>query len=422
MIVKKLNAGALQFTMYVVVVIALVLGAFIILLHTHKHFKIQTNVSLEVIKNCDKGMLYATQNSDLLRDTLELNIFNETFKTVKIHKTHWGVFEKVTSVSKIKNKVLKKIALVGGRQLKTKRTALYLEDHNKPLVLVGNTKIQGLAYVPKQGIRTGNISGHSYYGNALIYGNTKFSGQLPQFSNSLKNEIEITPYKYKNAENTMFLDVQNSKKLENSFYNPIKLLYSSYAIELFDEAFTGNIVVQSGTKITVHSQSKLKDVLLIAPEIEVKHHVKGCFQAFATKKITVGKNCELTYPSALVLNNTDAYNHQKNKLDNPSFIELSKGSLVKGVVIFLGNDKNYHPQIIIQDKVKIYGEVFCNKNIELLGEIKGAVFTSGFVANQSGSMYQNHIYNGQIIVDNLSGEYVGLSFLNSKKGITKWLY
>ena len=37
----KVKAGALQLTMFIVVVIALLLTAFIILIHTHKRFRLQ---------------------------------------------------------------------------------------------------------------------------------------------------------------------------------------------------------------------------------------------------------------------------------------------------------------------------------------------------------------------------------------------
>jgi hypothetical protein len=72
--------------------------------------------------------------------------------------------------------------------------------------------------------------------------------------------------------------------------------------------------------------------------------------------------------------------------------------------------------------VIIKGEVYCNTNIELKGTVFGTVYTSNFIAKQSGSVYQNHLYNATIVVDSLSQKYVGLPFSNSKKGVLKWLY
>src|SRR5690606_7262137 len=158
MIWYKVKAGALQLTMFMVVVIALMLAAFIILVDTHKRFNIQTDFVLETIDNTNKGIDYVLQNDVNLNDTLAINLDDQDFKTLTVHRGYWGLFEKIMASSKIKSNSFRKIALVGASQPDMDRMALYIEDQNKPLVLVGNTKIQGLAHVPEQGVRTGNIS------------------------------------------------------------------------------------------------------------------------------------------------------------------------------------------------------------------------------------------------------------------------
>ncbi len=419
----RVKAGALQLTTFIVVVIALLLSAFIILLHTHNTFKAQTSFVIETISNADKGIHYALQNTLQLNDTTLVNLHDEGYKTLKVHRDLWGVFEKIVVVSSIKNKTFKKIALAGASQPNVNRTALYLEEQNRPLVVVGNTKIQGDVYLPKQGVRTGNISGHSYYGNQLIYGNTKASQSLPKVQDEIVNQIATINKKYSHADANQFLDLSTKSTYLNSFYKPLQVIYSRETILLSEVALTGHILVQSETKIIVDATSNLKDVVLIAPIIQIKNNTEGVFQAIATKAITVGNHCKLNYPTALILEEKAQAktNNTSNHKDSP-FIKIKKGSKIKGSVMYLGSTKNYKAQILIDEKATIIGEVYCNRNIELLGNVYGTVFTSGFVANQSGSVYQNHIYNGKIMVDNLADEYVGLSFKNSKKHVAKWLY
>ncbi|WP_244462154.1 hypothetical protein [Wocania ichthyoenteri] len=420
----RVKAGALQFTMFIGVVIALLLAAFIILIHTYKTFKVQTDFLKESIENSDKGINYALQNKLQLNDTTLINLQDEDFKTLKVHRNFWGVFEKVIAVSNIKNKTFKKIALVGASQPDANRTALYLEEQNRPLVVVGNTKIQGDVYLPKQGVRTGNISGHSYYGNQLIYGNAKTSQSLPKLQNEILNQIATINKVYRNIDENQFLDLSIKRTYLNSFYKPLQVIYSRETIVLSEVLLTGHILVQSETKIIVDGASKLKDVVLVAPIIQIKNNVEGAFQAFATKEIRVGSRCKLNYPTALILNEEKIVTNSNtsNNLENIPFIKINKDSKIKGIVAYLGGIKNYKTQILIDEKATIIGEVYCNRNLELLGNVYGSVFTSGFVANQSGSVYQNHIYNGTIIVNNLSEEYVGLPFKNSKKDVAKWLY
>ncbi|TEB40500.1 hypothetical protein D0809_30295, partial [Flavobacterium circumlabens] len=81
--------------------------------------------------------------------------------------------------------------------------------------------------------------------------------------------------------------------------------------------------------------SQLKDVILIAPVIEIEDETIGTFQAIASKRITVGKTCKLSYPSALVLfqdnkNNPDEVS--TNPMDNKIFIDTK--SVVKGSICY----------------------------------------------------------------------------------------
>lgn len=423
---QKIKAGALQLTMFIVIVIALLLASFIILINTHKRFTIQTDFVLETIENANEGIDYALQNNISSNDTIIVNLKDEDYKTLKVYQDYWGLYEKVMSTSKIKTNTYKRIALLGALQPLNDRIALYVEDQNKPLVVVGNTKIEGVAYLPMQGVRTGSISGHSYYGSQLIYGLTKKSVELPKLLNGTLEHIKAIANNIENVNTNQFLDLKTGKTHKNSFYNPFQVIYSNTDIVLSDISLTGHILVQSKTKISLDKSSVLKDVILIAPIIEIQNESKGTFQAIATKEITIGENCILDYPSAFILIEEDLVikdpiENISNDVETP-FIKICMGANVKGVIAYLGHSKNYKAQVFVDENATITGEIYCNQNLELLGTVYGSVFTNNFVANQSGSSYQNHIYNATISINGLDQEYVGLLFENSKKGVAKWMY
>ncbi len=428
MVWLKLKAGALQLTLFIMVVIALLLASFVLLVHIHKRFNLQTDFVTETIYNADKGINYSLNNSFTLNDTLSINLNDEDYKTLKVHREFWGLFEKVTSTSTIKHKTFQKIALIGATQPKINRTVLYVEDNNKPLVLVGNTRIEGVTYLPKRGVKTGNISGNSYYGSKLIYGKTKTATKFPTLLTETNQHVK-TIYNQVTTLNNKWqrIDLQFGKTYANSFSKSLQYVIDSNPIVLNNVQLVGHIIVKSKTKIVVEPSATLKDVILIAPEIEIKNNVKGTFQCIATRTISVGKNCKLNYPSALVLNekkdvSTLSSTQTANKEHN---IKIGESSTIKGVVVFQGQPKtnNYKPQVIIENNAKVIGEVYCNQNLELRGSVFGSVFTANFIANQFGSVYQNHVYNATINVNELSQEYVGLTFNNTKeKGVLKWLY
>lgn len=422
----KLKAGALQLTTFIVVVIALLLAAFILLVHTHKQFQIQKDFIVETTRNSNLGINYTLKNSIRLNDTTTISHKDEDYKSLRVYRDYWGVFEKITSISKIKKKRFEKIALIGSKQADTYRPALYIQDNNKPLVLVGNTKIKGVAYLPKQGVKPGFISGQSYYGSKLIYGSTELSSVLPKIYNETINQIKSIGIQLSRIPQRQFLNIESGEQYSNSFTEPLKMIFSNNAIDLRDVELTGHILVQSKSKIVVYVSSKLKDVVLVAPEIEIRNNVNGIFQAIASKRIYIGKSVQLSYPSALIVNEKQDVELQgsKNQIAEQNSIIVNDNSIIKGLVMYLGQRKpnNYEVQIELKEKAIVYGELYCNENTELKGVVYGTVYTNNFIANQSGSIYQNHIYNGTIIIDELPQKYVGLPFVNSKKEVLKWLY
>lgn len=418
----KVKAGALQVTLFITIVIALLLTAFILLIHTHNTFDIQTDFIIENSKNTNKGINYTINQTTTLNDTTTVFIDDQQDKQLKVYRDFWGVFEKATSVATIKKHTLKKVALIGAKQELVNRTALYIQDNNRPLVVVGNTKIEGVAYLPERGVKPGNISGQSYYGDQLIYGQTKKSSILPKPYHETLNQIENISQQINTTDNDQFITLEQGKTYQNSFLQPKQVVYSNHDIRLSYVELIGHIVIQSKTKVTVDKTSVLKDVIIIAPKIEILDDVKGNFQAIATKNISVGKRVELSYPSALILNEDETLLSDENKNDNK--IVINDYSTVKGVVLFNSQPKvnNFNPQIELTEQAKVIGEVYCTENIELKGEVYGSVFTNNFITREAGSIYQNHIYNGTISVKQLPIEYVGLSFEDSKKGVLKWLY
>jgi len=422
----KLKAGALQLTTFIIVVIALLLTAFIILIHTHKQFQIQTDFIVETTKQSSLGIGYVLNNVVPLNDTTTINLGDEDYKSLKVHRDFWGVFEKVTSTSSIKNKCFQKLALIGSKQSKNNKTALYIQDNNKPLVLVGNTKIEGDAYLPRLGVKSGYISGQSYYGSQLIYGQTRISSRLSKVLSETINQIKSIENIALRIPQNRFLNIQEGETYNNSFLKPLQFIFSNNTIDLRAINLTGHILVQSKTKIIVHPSSKLKDVVLVSPYIEIRSNVVGNFQSIASKEITVANDVLLNYPSALVVNEKQKIQTEGNTITpiERNKISLNDNSTIKGLVLCLGqeNSNNYEVQIDIKEKAVVYGEVYCNQNIELQGTVFGTVYTNNFIANQSGSVYQNHIYNGRININELPQEYVGLPFINSKKEVLKWLY
>lgn len=422
----KIKAGALQLTVFITVIIALLLSAFLLYIHTYQQFQVQHQITQDVIKETDRAVEKSLRSNLNLNDTLIEDTRNMLSKKNKLSKSFWGIYDKIYAETSVKKKTFQKIALVGGIQNENRRTALYIANNYKPLVVVGETTIQGEAYLPEQGIRPGNIAGHSYYNTQLIYGSVHNSFELPQLPPEKLSYLRKLQHIEEYTDNQDFFQIENHQ-LENSFYHPTKLWFQQGTIELSAISLTGNIIVKSNSKITVDASCRLTDVILIAPKIEITSHVKGNFQAIATKSIIVHPEVKLSYPSSLILypeREKSSKVTSNSQQEEPNQLKILEQVSLKGVIAYLGkyDPNNYYPQIYVEKESEIVGEVYCTNNLEHRGKVEGTVYTANFVAHQAGSIYQNHLYNAKILIDPLPEEYVGLDFENSTKEVAKWLY
>ncbi len=421
----RVFSGALQFTIFIGVIIALLLAGLVMLQNTHTFFIQQSKATIENTQLANSGIQFLLQNNKLINDTITLEQLSDGNQKVEVNSAKWGIFEKATVKTTHRKKIFYKSALLGTQISEKDRPVLYLQDNYKPLVLVANTIIKGTAFIPSQGVRPGYIAGESFYGQQLVEGNIKTSQtQLPILIKNYKEELTaLLNHSEHNSNN--YLESENSSlKITNSFLKPTKIIYRKELIQLSDIEFTGNIIIKSDEKIKINKSAVLKDILLIAPIIEIEDDVIGNFQCIANKKITVGKNCKLNYPTSLVVVQEEEKKMMSYAQSQEYLIEIEKNSEIRGSVMFLKSIKqnDFKTQIALEEESVIKGEVYCQGNFELKGKVVGSVFTEQFIVNKAGSIFINHIYNGQIVNDNFPESFSGILMENHTKGIAKWMY
>lgn len=417
---KKIKAGALQYVLVISVIIAIIIFAFISLLYLQQKMTIKHQFAKEAIANTQLGFDYLKQNELEYDKEFSLDFLDNSEAKTTIIKNHWGVFDLVTITSQVKNESFQKIGLLGTQNIK--RDALYLKDNNQSLVLVGKTKITGTASLPKQGVKSGNIASVSYYGSQLIYGNRKDSNStlskiknIGYLKNLSKNYIE---------DSLINFELEEGLKLHNSFSKNTLIYEDNNSIVLTRLSLSGNITIISKTAITVEPSAIIEDVILIAPKITIKSNIKGNFQAFATENITVQSNCELKYPTALVLLDKEVLIANANQEEKEVHqIKIEKNSFVKGIVLYHSDNKvtNYKSQILIEEDTIVTGEIYCAKNLEMLGTVLGSVYTNNFIVNKSGGIYINYIFDGVINSKELPNQYVGLQIEETSNSVGKWV-
>lgn len=411
---QKIKASALQMVLVISVIIIILLFAFISLIYIQKRIQIKnTNYKESIYTNQQvfKSLKHATIPFGIT-DSVAMHSSNNSVSTIK--KKQWGMFELLYVKTKIYKENFEHIALIGSSQ--SKRNALYLRDNKQPLIVVGNTTITGNAVIPSRGVNGGNIAGVLYNKEKFIYGNIAQS--------ETKLPVILTQKNIKNFVNSYgndsigYFQLEESISKRQSFTKKTLVYRKNAVIDIVNTSLIGNIIIESDTLIRVHASSKLQDVILIAPNIEIKSGFNGSLQAFATKNISVKKNSVLNYPTSLTL-----FDQSKQDTNVNTQIHLSEGTVVKGLLGYFTNAKkmNHKSQVIIEKKSVIVGEVYCLGNVELKGSVNGSVYGNSFIANQSGGIYVNHIYDGTINSEKLPVQFSGFSFNNSSKSVAKWV-
>jgi hypothetical protein len=396
--------------------------ALMMLQNTQNFFEDQSKSAINNIQLANSGINYALGDNSFTSDTLTLPYLGSETQSVKVNLSLWGIFDLANVRATHRKKVFNQCALIGSQTRINNKAALYLQDNNKSLAIAGRASLNGTIYLPGQGIKPGYVNGESYNNQQLYHGIAKRSKPtMPRLEKIY--ERDLRQFIAKKHDYNRLISTDNPLKLANSFTDRTKTIFSTGPIELSQRSLTGNIIIQSDFLIRVKNTSLLNDVILLAPVIEIEDGVVGNFQAIATRSITVGENCKLNYPSALVLLQESSVNVSPGNTTEYQ-IRIAKKSEIFGSVCFLksiiGND--FKVQLLVSDEVVVKGEVYCQGNLELRGKVIGSVTTEQFIVNEQGTLLINYIYNGEIMESGRPETFCGLRMEDAFKGIAKWMY
>lgn len=410
----KIKASALQFAIFVSVIVALLLASFLLLNHTYSSFRIQSDETLENIKRANEGIAYFFSPDNRISDSLEI-LLNDIPVTLK--SSFWGSYEKVSARGGKGSKAFSKTALLGSNSQED-ITALYLEDNELPLVLVGNSRIEGVSYLPENIVKPGSIGGEYYHGEKLIHGERLSSkNSLPSLKISWRKYVE------------QMLDFIPAKKdkmvglgdINNSFFDEPSIVFQQSRI-FIDQVIRGNVIIKSEKEIQISSMADLDQVLLIAPKVVIEDDFEGNLHVIA-EKVIVGKNAKLSYPSSLVVVGESRRNTGEIITSEPSVL-IGFESSFQGNILYLNpkESETRKSDLLIEDDVIIEGAIYCEGYAEMRGELLGSFYSRFFVASGSGSLYINHIQNGQILTENVEPKFCGLLLEGKEKKVAAWLY
>lgn len=384
--------GVLQLTLGISLVISMLCAAMILIVYFSRLTFLQQEVADTLRDHATSGVYYAMAQRRTL-PALEphtIDLFGNGTDSVEIMRKPWGVFELVVATACRGGHQHTKTALLAAEPDTLGQAALYVANRDAPLYLVGNTQLTGTAYLSESKLATGFIDGQGYTNPTFITGTVKQSARnlpalAPGWLAHIDSILADKPSAYQ------CLSLNHFPAQETFSFNTLNTPYyfSHQSIELND-SLAGNVIIQSAMRIRITAGAVLKDVIVIAPTIDIADHVTGSFQCFATRAITVGQESTLQYPSALVL--------MGSADGQDSTVVIQAQARVEGVVVVPGYDASTPSTALVtlEAGAVLHGMAYVNARANVQGQVRGLMMARTMVAKKGSSVYTHHLLNADI--------------------------
>ena len=408
---KKAKGNTLIYALFIVLIISILLNFIILISQYSSQITLSYKNQIQEIRNIESGITLLLNTPIIpINKQKEITLFDGN--KVYIERYGWGVFEIIGA----HNSTIHKYALTG---VTPPDTTLYISNTRSTLNVAGTTYIQGNCFLPKSKVERANISGLPYTGEHLIYGNKKESNKTIPEINSYLLENTNSPIYYKKDSIVYF---NNQTNITHPFKKKTIHYKSTKSIILNNHVLQGNIVIESEQSIIIKENVKLKNIILIAPYIEIQNKYKNedGIQIIAQDSIFIGENVTLGYPSALFL-----YNNNKTSSPPPN-IKIKKNFILLGDIIAYQNIYDYRNPInvIIENNANIIGTIYTNGITYISNsKINGSLYCNYINNKKDGNTYYNTIINTLISSKNRPKNFVGSPIIktNNSKRIIEWL-
>jgi hypothetical protein len=383
---QKLPASSLLSTLFLSLILMITCSLLLLGVYYLKYFQVKDEINdrLENDIQSVKAILLSQNqiSSKAVADSFLL--FNQQPDSGFYTREIWGAYPLAHLKAAYKGRHKELCFLYGASTYPFADATLYLSDQNRPLSLVGDTYIEGKAYLPKSGIRSGFFQQKGFSRKRLIEGATDSSKKdLPPVISAYKDHFKQYARLINAAPNSVAL----TENVQQSFTKGVQLYKTSSWGILNNRVLSGKIIIISDSVIEVDKTSRLKDIILIAPFIHFKEGFEGTVQALALDSITVEAGCRLNYPSALI-----GLGRQGEMGNTGSTITLHNNTIAEGIVASFRSEKksNINPVIKLKQGATVKGLVYCAGYAYLNGKVEGSVYTD-FFFEQRGPLSMENI-------------------------------
>lgn len=412
---KKIKAGALQYVVLMSLLIFFLMAMFMLQAHYSNLQVDEILIQESLYDQLSSAKVLLKNKPDLLVEEgkREMTLFEDN--KVSLEVSNWGIYKLLGIKAGFRHHLKREVFMMGDDIEDENRPSLYLADNKRYLSLCGDTWIGGPVNLPVLGVRSSYVGGSGYSRENLIQGEIRESkAELPAIQKGFSTLFEEQWKMDLERDSIVSWEEIVDDKISNSFYNKVFVIHSSQEVILENINLSGKIKVTSDTLITVLASAKIDHCILISPRVIFQRNSKVNCQVFAKDYVEIGQEAEFTYPSMVFMNGEN----EKKELVLQDSVDFA------GEILVLGKGEKLMPTIKVKEDTQIKGFVYCDGNIEMEGDVAGSVYTNQFMLYTTSAIYENHLLNIRLDVDDLKKEYVGVSWFGEpvRKEIIEFLW
>ncbi len=394
----KSKGAALIYAVFILFISVLIGTGLTLLYGFEKRQEKSVDFQERVLRNVDSGLNVLLSSQEVYEEWTDLDLFEEQQDSVRLKRIPWGIYQVGLCASSYKNKEARKSILIGSAP--EINHSLYLAEMNQALSLGGKTRLAGLCYIPKKGLKRSNVEDQPYIGSKLMFGRKKTSDRsLPKIDQRIFEQLFFI--RESDEDSLIYMDQIMSEEIDRSFFESTVVVESSYDMAIYESTINGNVKLLCNGDVTIDSKSSLNNVVIYCDKLFIEAGFKGSIQVFARDSVFIDDEVNLLYPSVI-------YARQINN-DQSAYIQFGERCRMAGEIIAYEKNlkRDNWPLISFEEESVFQGTMFCNGFVELKSSlVAGSVSALKSIYHGVSGSYENTFINAEIDQNQLSESFL----------------
>ncbi len=388
-----LRASAMFYAVTAALLIGAVTGSTVLLDH-HHNLRVVRALAREHAKDRALAALHRAPSigADGAGWSGPLDPFQDQAGEVEVQVRPWGLFEAVSATAIVADRT---VVLEGlrGRYLDMTAT-LYLAPRAGPLHLCGDARVQGTVFLPRADVRRGHIEGRPFTGERFVDGVVRSSATLTRVVDpALRQRVLRT--------------------LDAASEPPHPVVRVGRTVN--DPGLPAGAWILGGDSLWIGPDCALRNALVTASTILIAPGVSGTMQCFADRRIDVGEEVVLEFPSVLCT-------IRRAGAADRAPIHLDRGAHVQGTIVALDEAVRgaAEPLVRMAPGTVLDGELVVEGAVDIRGTVHGRVVAGTLAVHTSASFYSDHVLDGRILPPRAPAVAAGLLDVDTGPALLTW--